>query len=182
MAGRENRSRCSFRYILTPDFRSQGGGPRARLGSQSAFNTAIDPANNFSLVLPVLSLDFRDAVSFGRESASLPTVTILSAAIEMAGTEDPADLFGEDEDDLFGDEDDVQSDQERALSDRELDSGDDEDRNDRAAEHVDDIGQQIGAHDREARILDADFPRQAVPTPTDGEASLSQHASLQGTY
>jgi hypothetical protein len=99
----------------------------------------------------------------------------------MAATEDPADLFGEDEDDLFGDGDEDQSEQERALSDRELDSGDDEDRNDRAAaEHMDDIGQQIGTHDREARILDADFPRQAVPMPTDGEASLDQPASLRG--
>jgi len=87
--------------------------------------------------------------------------------------EDPADLFGEDEDEdgLFGDEDDIQSEHERALSDRELDSGDDEDRNDRTIEHADDVGQQIGIHDREARILDADFPRQAVPTPTDGEVS-----------
>lgn len=100
----------------------------------------------------------------------------------MAATEDPADLFGEDEDDLFGDEDEVQSEQERALSDRELDSGDDEDRNDRAADRMDDMGQQIGTQDREARILDADFPRQAVPTPKDGEASLDRHASLRGTY
>jgi RNA polymerase-associated protein LEO1 len=100
----------------------------------------------------------------------------------MAATDNPADLFGEDEDDLFGDEDEVQSEQERALSDRELDSGDDEDRNDRAAEHVDDMGQQIGTHDREARILDADFPRQAVPTPKDGEVSLGQHKSLRGRY
>jgi hypothetical protein len=96
--------------------------------------------------------------------------------LQMAAAEDPedpADLFGEDEDEdgLFGDEDDIQSEHERALSDRELDSGDDEDRNDRTIEHADDVGQQIGIHDREARILDADFPRQAVPTPTDGEVS-----------
>jgi RNA polymerase-associated protein LEO1 len=88
----------------------------------------------------------------------------------MTDTEDPADLFGED--DLFGDEDDAQSEQERALSDRELDSGDDEDRNDIAAEHMDDMAQQIGTHDREARIMDADFARQAVPKPTDGQASF----------
>jgi RNA polymerase-associated protein LEO1 len=102
--------------------------------------------------------------------------------LKMAATEDPVDLFGEDEDDLFGDEDEVRSEQERALSDRELDSGDDEDRNDRAAGHMDDMAQQIGTHDREARILDADFPRQAVPTPTDGEASLIKQTGLRGTY
>jgi RNA polymerase-associated protein LEO1 len=91
----------------------------------------------------------------------------------MSDTEDPADLFGEGEDDLFGDEDDAQSEQERALSDRELDSGDDEDRNDRAPEPMDDFGQQIGTHDREARIMDADFARQAVPKPTNGQAGLN---------
>jgi RNA polymerase-associated protein LEO1 len=101
-----------------------------------------------------------------------PFLPFFPLLLKMAASEDPADLFGEDEDDLFGDEDDVQSEQERALSDRELDSGDDEDRNDRAADHIDDMGQQIGAQDREARILDADFPRQAVPMPTDGEVSL----------
>lgn len=90
----------------------------------------------------------------------------------MADAEDPAGLFGDD--DLFGDEDDAQSEQERALSDRELDSGDDEDRDDRAAEPMDDMAQQIGAHDREARIMDADFPRQEVPRPTDRQARLDQ--------
>jgi hypothetical protein len=155
---------------------------KARLVNESAFIIAIDPALqiNFSLV-------FLDSTSQTRQHSfenQLPSQLLPFSLLtpKMAATEDPADLFGEDEDDLFGDEDDVQSEQERALSDRELDSGDDEDRNDRAAEHMDDIGQQIGTHDREARILDADFPRQAVPTPTDGEASLDQHASLRGTY
>lgn len=89
----------------------------------------------------------------------------------MTDTEDPADLFGED--DLFGDEDDAKSEQEHALSDRELDSGDDEDRNDRAAGRGNEMAQQIDAHDREARIMDADFARQAVPKPTDGQASFN---------
>jgi hypothetical protein len=100
--------------------------------------------------------------------------------LKMADTEDPADLFGED--DLFGDEDEAQSEQERALSDRELDSGDDEDRNDRAAEHTDDMAQQIGTHDREARIMDADFARQGVPRPTDGQAGLNQMWYLKGIH
>jgi hypothetical protein len=111
-----------------------------------------------------------------------PILPFFPLPLKMVASEDPADLFGENEDDLFGDEDDVQSEQQRALSDRELDSGDDEDRNDRAAEHIDDMGQQIGTQDREARILDADFPRQAVPKPTDGEVCLDLYTSLRGTY
>lgn len=81
--------------------------------------------------------------------------------------EDPADLFGEG--DLFGDEDEPQSDKERALSDRELDSGDDEDRNDRAGDLMDGVDQEVDENDRQARVMDADFPRQAVPRPSDGE-------------
>ncbi len=86
-------------------------------------------------------------------------------------TEDPADLFGDDDgaDDLFGDEDEAQSEQERALSDRELDSGDDEDRDDRVRGHRDGSAEEIGPNDRQARVMDAEFPRQAVPKSTDGE-------------
>jgi hypothetical protein len=94
--------------------------------------------------------------------------------------EDPADLFGEEgegEDDLFGDEDESQSEQERALSDRELDSGDDEDRNDRARDRVDVVEEGSDTNDRQARIMDADFPRQVIPKPSDGQVSLESNYS-----
>jgi RNA polymerase-associated protein LEO1 len=61
--------------------------------------------------------------------------------------EDQMDLGDEVGDDLFGD-DDVGSEQERALSDQELDSGDDEGRNDRKrhrSDSVDDAPTQIRA-------------------------------------
>ena len=87
--------------------------------------------------------------------------------------EDPADLFGDDdgEDDLFGDDDELPAKKERALSDEELDSGDDENRSDRALKHIDG-SQQVGQEDREARVMDATFPRHVVPKPTDEEACL----------
>jgi RNA polymerase-associated protein LEO1 len=92
--------------------------------------------------------------------------------------EDPADLFGDDEgeDDLFGDEDEVPAKRERALSDEDLDSGDDENRNDRVPEHIDG-SQQVGQEDREARVMDATFPRHVVPKPTDEEACLKSMGS-----
>jgi RNA polymerase-associated protein LEO1 len=80
--------------------------------------------------------------------------------------EDAADLFGDDE--LFGDEDD-KSEQERRLSDRELDSDDDEDRDDRGPDRLDEEAAQIGPNDRDARIMDLEFPRQSIPSSTDGE-------------
>lgn len=93
-------------------------------------------------------------------------------------SEDPADLFGDEEgeDDLFGDGDEAPASKERALSDEDLDSGDDENRNDRVPEHVD-ASQQVGPEDREARVMDATFPRHVVPKPTDGEACLKSMGS-----
>ena len=94
--------------------------------------------------------------------------------MSSASPEDPAELFGE-EDDLFGDEDEAQSEQQRALSDQELDSGDDEDRNDRSLDHGHGSTQQVGLEDREARILDAAFPRHAIPKPTDREVCITRY-------
>jgi RNA polymerase-associated protein LEO1 len=84
----------------------------------------------------------------------------------LSEPEDVADLFGDDE--LFGDED-AKSEQERRLSDRELDSGDDEDRDDRAPDHLDEEAAQTSPNDRDARIMDLAFPRQSIPNSTDGE-------------
>jgi hypothetical protein len=81
-------------------------------------------------------------------------------------SEDPADLFGEEEDDLFGDG------EPRVLDDEELDSGDDEDRNDGVNENGPGRSQQADLEGRDARVMDASFPRQAIPAPTDGQASL----------
>jgi hypothetical protein len=89
---------------------------------------------------------------------------------------DEADMIdktaeGEMDDDLFGDEDqsDGPAEKVRELSDRELDSGDDDDRNDRAprkaAEEVDEEG-------RTAQIMDATVWRHPLPKPADGEVSL----------
>lgn len=70
------------------------------------------------------------------------------------------------DEDLFGgDADDVPEEKTRELSDRELDSGDDEDRNDRAPveEEVDYEG------GRDARVLESTIWRHPLPKPTDGE-------------
>ncbi len=77
------------------------------------------------------------------------------------------------EDDLFGDDDEVQSEKERQLSDRELDSGDDEDRLDRAADRMEGLEQEVGPGDREARVMDASIPIHPVPKPSDGEVELT---------
>jgi RNA polymerase-associated protein LEO1 len=86
-------------------------------------------------------------------------------------SEDPADLFGEEEDDLFGDEE-QDAREPRVLDDEELDSGDDEDRNDGVNENGPGRSQQADLEGRDARVMDASFPRQAIPAPTDGQASL----------
>lgn len=86
-------------------------------------------------------------------------------------TEDAVDLFDDDEagDDLFGGEDDAQSEQERSLSDGDLGSGDDENHDDRNRVQRDGSSAEASPNDRPARVMDAEFPRQAVPKPSDGE-------------
>jgi RNA polymerase-associated protein LEO1 len=79
--------------------------------------------------------------------------------------DDPMDPAEDVEDDLFGDEDDGPTIKAQELSDRELDSGDDEDRGDRvhrAAEVDDDSG-------RDARIMESTIWRHPLPKPFDGE-------------
>jgi RNA polymerase-associated protein LEO1 len=77
------------------------------------------------------------------------------------------DLMANGGDDLFDDDEDEDEIEQktRELSDRELDSGDDEGRDDRApkAEEPDfDSG-------RDARILDTTIWRHPLPKPADGE-------------
>lgn len=56
----------------------------------------------------------------------------------------------------------------RKLDDEELDSGDDEDRNDRIIDDADgDI--DMGTEGHSANIMDVKLGRHAVPDPSDGE-------------
>ncbi|KAI0997568.1 hypothetical protein K3495_g10619 [Podosphaera aphanis] len=78
------------------------------------------------------------------------------------GIEEDGDLFGDDEE-----IDDASAPKKRELSDRELDSGDDEDRNDRIQQTVEEeTGYESGT---EARILEATLWRHPIPKPLDGE-------------
>lgn len=73
------------------------------------------------------------------------------------------------EDDLFGSEDGDEAPKVRELSDRELDSGDDEGRSDRAPDtQNEEIDYETG---RELRILDQVISRHPVPKPVGGEVS-----------
>lgn len=94
-------------------------------------------------------------------SHTLPTT--MASASEDDVMEDAGDL----DDDLFGSEAENPDAGVRGLSDRELDSGDDEDRNDRAperdAEEIDHDSQ------RNARVLDSTVWRHPLPKPSDGE-------------
>ncbi|KAJ8061107.1 hypothetical protein OCU04_010181 [Sclerotinia nivalis] len=76
----------------------------------------------------------------------------------------------EEDDDLFGDvpDEEPETAPPRMLSDAELDSGDDEGRDDRAPNKEDE--EELPAEDtRNARILEADIFRHPVPRPSDGE-------------
>lgn len=72
------------------------------------------------------------------------------------------------DDDLFGDEVEEEPPKQRELSDEELDSGDDEGRDDRLPEK-----ELAEDHDedstRDARILEADIFRHPIPKPSDGQ-------------
>jgi RNA polymerase-associated protein LEO1 len=92
----------------------------------------------------------------------------------MASSEedDVMDNAADLEDDLFGDDDDDGDDDElvektRELSDRELDSGDDEERNDRAPrDDPEEIDYEGG---REAQVQESTVWRHPVPKPVDGK-------------
>ncbi|KAL2067311.1 hypothetical protein VTL71DRAFT_1735 [Oculimacula yallundae] len=81
------------------------------------------------------------------------------------------------DDDLFGDDDEAPADNVRELSDRELDSGDDEDRRDRAprADEDADIGDT-----REARVLETTLWRHPVPKPADGQLNTLRLPTFMG--
>ena len=79
---------------------------------------------------------------------------------------DTADL----EDDLFGDDDEEPTENVRELSDRDLDSGDDEDRDDRGPRNEPEEIEYGG--EKEVRIQESTVYRHPVPKPQDGEVRL----------
>jgi RNA polymerase-associated protein LEO1 len=88
---------------------------------------------------------------------------------EVEGLED--DLFGSDEGEGEGEGEGNQEENKlRELSDRELDSGDDEGRSDRAPEK--ETGELEYDETRDARILDSTIWRHPLPKPVGGEVSL----------
>lgn len=74
----------------------------------------------------------------------------------------------DEDDDLFGDEDDAPVEKTRELSDQELDSGDDEDRNDRTARNEPEAEVDTTSG-REARIAEQTVFRHHIPRPADEE-------------
>lgn len=80
-----------------------------------------------------------------------------------------AQLNGDNDADLFGSgsENEDASDKPRKLSDAELDSGDDEGRDDRADDHLSETKE--ATHTREENVLDVSIGRHAIPRPSDGE-------------
>jgi RNA polymerase-associated protein LEO1 len=84
----------------------------------------------------------------------------------MASSDDDAmDTVADEVEDLFDDDEDDGEDQTRQLSDRELDSGDDEGRDDRAPK-----GAEIDYDtERDARIIETTVWRHPLPKPADGE-------------
>jgi RNA polymerase-associated protein LEO1 len=84
--------------------------------------------------------------------------------------DDVMDTVADGEEDLFGgddDDNDTPAEKTRELSDRELDSGDDEDRNDRAPQE-EEVDYEGG---RDARVLESTIWRHPLPKPMDGEVS-----------
>ena len=87
-----------------------------------------------------------------------------------ASEDDVIDNGGEGDDDLFGSED-GSAEKVRELSDRELDSGVDEDRNDRALPTAE--GDEVDYVTKEAQVLDSTVWRHPLPNPADGEVSFN---------
>jgi RNA polymerase-associated protein LEO1 len=86
-----------------------------------------------------------------------------------ASEDDIMDTAGDLDDDLFGSDEGGEKVQE--LSDRELDSSDDEDRYDRARERDDAEGVDT-VSGRNVRVLPQTLYRHPLPNPSDGEVSL----------
>ncbi|TAQ88525.1 hypothetical protein B7494_g3138 [Chlorociboria aeruginascens] len=110
-------------------------------------------------------------IAIYRNLRNARTITMASSS-----EDDLIDNDAEAEDDLFGDDDKGDEDQARELSDRELDSGDDEDRRDKVRntkKPEDDAGM-------DARILEATLYRHPIPKPVDGEYNTLRLPSFIG--
>ncbi|PVI05963.1 hypothetical protein DM02DRAFT_610307 [Periconia macrospinosa] len=84
------------------------------------------------------------------------------------GAEAAADDAGLDDDDLFGDGDEPEEEPgERKLDDEDLDSGDDEDRADRAP-----AATQETYEEQSFNFMEPEIARHAIPEPSDGELYL----------
>lgn len=81
-----------------------------------------------------------------------------------------AQLNGEDGAGLFGSgSEDEGAGEARKLSDEDLDSGDDQGRNDRVEDHQSETKE--ATHIREENVIDVSIGRHAIPQPCDGEVS-----------
>lgn len=87
----------------------------------------------------------------------------------------------EEDDDLFGDvpDEEPEAPAPRLLSDAELDSGDDEGRDDRVPDKENEEELPTEDDTRNARILDAVVFRHPVPRPSDGEVSTPRSSLLR---
>lgn len=86
-------------------------------------------------------------------------------------------------DDLFGSDDEVAENKVRELSDRELDSGDDEDRSDRARANSDSAGLEDRPEEPEPSVvLDTKVFRHPLPKPSDGEVRSKILSVRDETY
>jgi len=85
----------------------------------------------------------------------------------LASDDEPIDNAADVVNDLFGDDEETGSEHERHLSDLELDSGDDEGRNDRAHDKMD--AEEVNMEGRTALIQDSNIGRHPLPRPCDGE-------------
>ncbi|KAF1968667.1 hypothetical protein BU23DRAFT_583176 [Bimuria novae-zelandiae CBS 107.79] len=109
--------------------------------------------------------DHSNALSDDEDFAGNAPVVEEEEAGTSANVEDSENL----DDDLFGDDDDAdQPPAQRKLDDEELDSGDDENRNDRALQDTSDVETQ----NQNFTFEDAEIARHAVPEPSDGELYL----------
>ena len=88
-----------------------------------------------------------------------------------ASEDDLVENGGALEDDLFGSDDEEEQPEARELSDRDLDSGDDEGRSDRAPSK----GAPTAQDGPDARVLDSSVWRHPVPKPADGEVSCEPY-------
>jgi len=88
----------------------------------------------------------------------------------LASDDEPIDNAADVVNDLFGDDEETGSEHERHLSEPELDSSDDEGRNDRAHDKMD--AKEVNMEGRTALIQDSNIGRHPLPRPCDRELNV----------